>query len=98
MIFVSFVERLSRCLRSLAERCITEMILQHQHSHQLSGNLWGAVRSRGCQFLGPGRQLYAGYERTCAGVSTMSVVYFIFGTDIHYTIRIRYVEKSDKII
>ncbi|XP_067946251.1 roquin-1-like [Watersipora subatra] len=48
-------ERFGRCVKSLGERCITEMILQHQ-PHQLGGNLWGAVRSRGCQFLGPAMQ------------------------------------------
>jgi len=47
--------KLAACLKALAERCITELILQHQHPHQLSSNLWGAVRSRGCQFLGPGK-------------------------------------------
>ena len=46
--------RAVRAARSLGERTVTEMILQHQNSQQLSANLWAAVRARGCQFLGPG--------------------------------------------
>lgn len=45
-----------RAIRSLGERTVTELILQHQNAHQLSTNLWAAVRSRGCQFLGPAMQ------------------------------------------
>lgn len=45
-----------RAVRSLGERTVTELILQHQNPHQLSANLWAAVRSRGCQFLGPAMQ------------------------------------------
>ena len=29
---------------------------QHQNPQQLSANLWAAVRTRGCQFLGPAMQ------------------------------------------
>lgn len=47
--------RAVRAGRSLGERTVTELILQHQNSQQLSANLWAAVRARGCQFLGPGR-------------------------------------------
>lgn len=49
----------ARCLRaarSLGERTVTELILQHQNPQQLSTNLWAAVRARGCQFLGPAMQ------------------------------------------
>lgn len=51
--------RAMRAARSLGERTVTELILQHQNPQQLSSNLWAAVRARGCQFLGPGRQLYS---------------------------------------
>lgn len=49
--------RAMRAARSLGERTVTELILQHQNPQQLSSNLWAAVRARGCQFLGPGRHL-----------------------------------------
>ncbi|KAG5677632.1 hypothetical protein PVAND_007373 [Polypedilum vanderplanki] len=45
-----------RAARSLGERVVTELILQHQNPQQLSQNLWAAVRARGCQFLGPAMQ------------------------------------------
>lgn len=45
-----------RAVRSLGERTVTELILQHQNPQQLSANLWAAVRARGCQFLGPAMQ------------------------------------------
>lgn len=48
--------RCMRCVRSLGERTVTELILQHQNQHQLSTMLWAAVRGRGCQFLGPAMQ------------------------------------------
>ncbi|XP_046365919.2 roquin-1-like isoform X1 [Haliotis rufescens] len=48
--------RAMRAARSLGERTVTELILQHQNPHQLSANLWAAVRARGCQFLGPAMQ------------------------------------------
>ncbi|CAF93161.1 unnamed protein product [Tetraodon nigroviridis] len=48
--------RAVRAGRSLGERTVTELILQHQNSQQLSANLWAAVRARGCQFLGPAMQ------------------------------------------
>lgn len=48
--------RTLKAVRSLAERTVTELILQHQNSQQLSSNLWAAVRTRGCQFLGPAMQ------------------------------------------
>ena len=44
--------RAVRAARSLGERTVTELILQHQNPQQLSANLWAAVRARGCQFLG----------------------------------------------
>jgi len=46
----------ARATRSLGERSVTELILQHQNPQQLSANLWAAVRARGCQFLGPAMQ------------------------------------------
>lgn len=49
--------RAMRAARSLGERTVTELILQHQNPQQLSSNLWAAVRARGCQFLGPGMEL-----------------------------------------
>lgn len=48
--------RAVRAARSLGERTVTELILQHQNHQQLSANLWAAVRARGCQFLGPAMQ------------------------------------------
>ncbi|XP_075877422.1 roquin-1 isoform X1 [Nelusetta ayraudi] len=48
--------RAMRAARSLGERTVTELILQHQNQQQLSSNLWAAVRARGCQFLGPAMQ------------------------------------------
>ncbi|XP_055064974.2 roquin-2 [Misgurnus anguillicaudatus] len=48
--------RAIRACRSLGERTVTELILQHQNPQQLSANLWAAVRARGCQFLGPAMQ------------------------------------------
>lgn len=50
--------RAVRAARSLGERTVTELILQHQNPQQLSANLWAAVRARGCQFLGPGGCLH----------------------------------------
>ena len=48
--------RAIKAARSLGERSVTELILQHQNPQQLSANLWAAVRARGCQFLGPAMQ------------------------------------------
>ena len=48
--------RAIKAARSLGERSVTELILQHQNPQQLSTNLWAAVRARGCQFLGPAMQ------------------------------------------
>ena len=45
--------RAIKAARSLGERSVTELILQHQNPQQLSALLWAAVRARGCQFLGP---------------------------------------------
>lgn len=44
-----------RAARSLGERAVTELLLLHQNPQQLAPNLWTAVRTRGCQFLGPGK-------------------------------------------
>lgn len=38
--------------RSIGERITSELLLKHQDPYTLSANLWAAVRSRGCQFLG----------------------------------------------
>ena len=57
--------RAVRAARSLAERTVTELILQHQNAQQLSSNLWAAVRARGCQFLGPGMFLCFACFSTC---------------------------------
>lgn len=43
-----------KAARSLGERTCIDFILHHQNPQQLTANLWSAVRSRGCQFLGPG--------------------------------------------
>lgn len=51
--------RALRAARSLGERTVTELILQHQNPQQLSTNLWAAVRARGCQFLGPGTYIFS---------------------------------------
>ncbi|XP_065359404.1 roquin-1 isoform X2 [Calliphora vicina] len=48
--------RAVRTSRFLGERTVTELLLQHQNPQQLSLCLWAAVRSRGCQFLGPSMQ------------------------------------------
>ena len=48
--------RAIKAARSLGERSVTELILQHQNPQQLSALLWAAVRARGCQFLGPAMQ------------------------------------------
>lgn len=50
--------RALKAARSLGERTVTELIIQHQNPQQLSTNLWAAVRARGCQFLGPGIVLF----------------------------------------
>ena len=42
--------------RSVCERIVIELILQHQNQQQLTTYLWSAVRARGCQFLGPAMQ------------------------------------------
>ena len=44
-----------KAARSLGERTCIDFILHHQNPQQLTANLWSAVRSRGCQFLGPGQ-------------------------------------------
>ncbi|XP_059147979.1 roquin-2-like [Physella acuta] len=48
--------RAARIARSLGERIVSELLILHQYPHQLSANLWAAVRTRGCQFLGPAMQ------------------------------------------
>ncbi|XP_055336942.1 roquin-1-like [Paramacrobiotus metropolitanus] len=45
-----------RAARSICERIVTELIVMHQNTQQLTSHLWSAVRARGCQFLGPAMQ------------------------------------------
>lgn len=45
-----------KIIRSVAERTLSELILLHQNPQLTAANLWAAVRSRGCQFLGPSMQ------------------------------------------
>lgn len=47
-------EQAMRTIRSLVERLLTELSLGLQSNAHISSYLWSAVRSRGCQFLGPG--------------------------------------------
>lgn len=69
--------RAMRAARSLGERTVTELILQHQNPQQLSSNLWAAVRARGCQFLGPG--MYQGKSFSVGEISSdMSRMLYIF--------------------
>ncbi|RWS29458.1 hypothetical protein B4U80_04558 [Leptotrombidium deliense] len=48
--------RAARNARSIGERALSELLIKHQDPHTLSAKLWAAVRSRGCQFLGPAMQ------------------------------------------
>lgn len=66
--------RALRASRSLGERTVTELILQHQNPQQLSANLWAAVRARGCQFLGPGKFHFIGNE----GVANKCYIFFTY--------------------
>lgn len=71
--------RALRAARSLGERTITELILQHQNPQQLSANLWAAVRARGCQFLGPGECYAVGFKGShMEGVSVFKNFYYLF--------------------
>ena len=45
--------RAMRAARSIADRTITELLVMHQNQQQIASLLWTAVRTRGCQFLGP---------------------------------------------
>ncbi|KAI6215585.1 hypothetical protein M3Y94_00402300 [Aphelenchoides besseyi] len=45
-----------KMVRSITERIVTELVLNLQNSAHVSSYLWSAVRSRGCQFLGPAMQ------------------------------------------
>lgn len=47
-------QRARKVARALVERILTELIILHQNTANLSSCLWSAVRARGCQFLGPG--------------------------------------------
>uniref|UniRef100_A0A914C4K8 RING-type E3 ubiquitin transferase n=1 Tax=Acrobeloides nanus TaxID=290746 RepID=A0A914C4K8_9BILA len=49
-------EQAMRTIRSLVERLLTELSLGLQSNAHISSYLWSAVRSRGCQFLGPAMQ------------------------------------------
>ncbi|MCP9258147.1 Roquin [Dirofilaria immitis] len=50
------LQRALRTASALAERALSELILYHQNSSNMSSILWSAIRSRGCQFLGPALQ------------------------------------------
>uniref|UniRef100_A0A915PJW6 RING-type E3 ubiquitin transferase n=1 Tax=Setaria digitata TaxID=48799 RepID=A0A915PJW6_9BILA len=50
------LQRALRTARALAERALSELIIYHQDNSNISANLWSAIRSRGCQFLGPAMQ------------------------------------------
>lgn len=45
-----------KSVRSIGERVLMELLIKHQNPNSISANLWAAVRSRGCQFLGPAMQ------------------------------------------
>lgn len=45
-----------KSIRSIGERVLMELLIKHQNPVSISANLWAAVRSRGCQFLGPAMQ------------------------------------------
>lgn len=45
-----------RTCRLIGERALSEILIRHQDSHSVGTNLWQAVRTRGCQFLGPAMQ------------------------------------------
>lgn len=48
------LQRALKTARALAERALSELIIYHQDNSNISAVLWSAIRSRGCQFLGPG--------------------------------------------
>uniref|UniRef100_A0A1I7VM45 RING-type E3 ubiquitin transferase n=1 Tax=Loa loa TaxID=7209 RepID=A0A1I7VM45_LOALO len=50
------LQRALKTARALAERALSELIVYHQDNSNISTVLWSAVRSRGCQFLGPAMQ------------------------------------------
>lgn len=47
-------QRALKTARAIAERALSELIIYHQDNSNISATLWSAIRSRGCQFLGPG--------------------------------------------
>uniref|UniRef100_A0A1I8EA41 RING-type E3 ubiquitin transferase n=1 Tax=Wuchereria bancrofti TaxID=6293 RepID=A0A1I8EA41_WUCBA len=47
------LKRALKTARALAERALSELIIYHQNNSNISTILWSAIRSRGCQFLGP---------------------------------------------
>lgn len=77
--------RAVRAGRSLGERTVTELILQHQNPQQLSANLWAAVRARGCQFLGPGECVlrYTCDLEDTSGIFTLIEVALFNVSDLH---------------
>ncbi|KAL4002032.1 hypothetical protein ACH3XW_1795 [Acanthocheilonema viteae] len=50
------LQRALKTARALAERALSELIIYHQDNSNISTVLWSAIRSRGCQFLGPAMQ------------------------------------------
>ena len=50
--------RALKAVQNLGERSVVELISIIVNHHQLSANFWAAVRTRGCQFLGPGEMKF----------------------------------------
>lgn len=65
--------RALKAARSLGERTVTELIIQHQNPQQLSTNLWAAVRARGCQFLGPGLDFVSVINHSTLGCKSEAI-------------------------
>ena len=49
--------RAARVAHAMASRAVLEMLAALASPSQLSTSLWAAVRTRGCQFLGPGENI-----------------------------------------
>lgn len=75
--------RALRATRSLGERTVMELILQHQNPQQLSANLWAAVRARGCQFLGPGIGLFLCFSPFLKNYFTLIFIIIIHQFELH---------------
>ena len=86
--------RAMRAARSLGDRTVTEMILQHQNAQQLSANLWAAVRARGCQFLGPGTTFKKPENVFLYYLSTSNFFPSIFQVSVLFMRRSNYVDST----